>query len=194
MNDEEFEEFGGQMQRAIPGESLNNDPDNPAPFEGPPTYTDLDSASLYLWTRITSPEVYIPAMEMISNDAPIMDMTQAILLAEFQNGAWNPDLMLMLVEPLTYMFIALAERLDLEPVIYLGEMEDEDTEEQILGVSFQEEKINEMKKAAQSGKVPAGIISAEMEASLPSLPEVEIPEEQPVQAQPSLMAAPQQGI
>jgi ribosome-binding ATPase YchF (GTP1/OBG family) len=131
---------------------------------------------------------------MISNDAPIMDMTQAILLAEFQNGAWNPDLMLMLVEPLTYMFIALAERLDLEPVIYLGEMEDEDTEEQILGVSFQEEKINEMKKAAQSGKVPAGIISAEMEASLPSLPEVEIPEEQPVQAQPSLMAAPQQGI
>jgi len=49
-----------------------------------------------------------------------------------------------------------------------------------------------MKKAAQSGKVPPGIITSEMKASLSDLPELE---PAPIQNQrPSLMAAPQEGI
>ena len=54
-----------------------------------------------------------------------------------------------------------------------------------------------MKKAAQSGKVPAGILSSKMEEDLLDLPELELPQKEepkPVQAQPSLMAAPQEGI
>tara|TARA_R110002167_G_scaffold71612_1_gene201935 strand:+ start:644 stop:1237 length:594 start_codon:yes stop_codon:yes gene_type:complete len=197
MNEEEFEEFQSGMGRPIAGQSLTNDPENPAPFEQAPEFTELDSASLYLWETITDPKVYAPAMEVLSDGQPIMDLVQLVLKSEFQKGMFNPDLMIMLIEPLAYMFLALAERQDIDPVFYRGEEEDDEAEEKILGVSFEEEKLKEMKKAAQSGKVPAGILSSKMEEDLLDLPELELPQKEepkPVQAQPSLMAAPQEGI
>tara|TARA_R110002012_G_scaffold89021_1_gene218708 strand:+ start:226 stop:822 length:597 start_codon:yes stop_codon:yes gene_type:complete len=198
MNEEEFQEFRSNLGRPIAGQSLTNDPDNPAPFERAPEFTELDSASLYLWTTITDPEVYAPAMEVLSDGTPIMDLVQLVLKTEFQKGMFNPDLMILLIEPLAYMFLALAERLDIDPVFYRGQEEDDEEEERIMGVTFEEEKLEEMKKAAQSGKVPAGIITSEMKASLSDLPELEPapePEPTPIQnQQPSLMAAPQEGI
>ena len=200
MNEEEFQEFRSNLGRPIAGQSLTNDPDNPAPFEQAPEFTELDSASLYLWTTITDPEVYAPAMEVLSDGTPIMDLVQLVLKTEFQKGMFNPDLMLLLIEPLAYMFLALAERLDIDPVFYRGQEEDDEAEEKVMGVTFEEEKLEEMKKAAQSGKVPAGIITSEMKASLSDLPELEPepalePEPTPIQnQQPSLMAAPQEGI
>jgi hypothetical protein len=196
MNEEEFQEFRGNLGRPIAGQSLTNDPDNPAPFEQAPEFTELDSASLYLWTTITEPEVYAPAMEVLSDGTPIMDLVRLVLKTEFQKGMFNPDLMLLLIEPLAYMFLALAERLDIDPVFYRGQEEDDEKEERILGVTFEEEKLEQMKEAAKSGKVPAGIITSEMKAKLSKLPEVDLDNElEPVQRQqPSLMAAPQEGI
>lgn len=200
MNEEEFEEFQSGMGRPIAGQSLTNDPGSPAPFEKAPEFTELDSASLYIWETITDPEVYAPAMEVLSEGQPIMDLVQLVLKSEFQKGMFNPDLMVMLIEPTVYMFMALAERQDIDDlVIYRGEEEDEEREEKILGVSFEEAKIKEMKEAAQSGKVPAGILSSKMKEDLLDLPDLPAPPEGdpapvPVQEQPSLMAAPQEGI
>ena len=141
MEDEEFEEFRSTMGRPIAGQSLTNDPDNPAPFEQPPKFTELPSASLYLWEKITAPEVYVPAMEALSDGQPIMNLVQLVLKTEFQEGMFNPDLMTMLIEPLAYMFLALAERLDIDPVFYRGEEEDDEAEEKIMDVSFEKEKL-----------------------------------------------------
>ena len=55
MEEEEFEEFRSTMGKPIAGQSLTNDPDNPAPFEQAPKFTELPSASLYLWNKITAP-------------------------------------------------------------------------------------------------------------------------------------------
>ena len=180
MEDEEFEEFRSTMGRPTAGQSLTNDPDNPAPFEQPPKFTELPSASLYLWEKITAPEVYVPAMEALSDGQPIMNLVQLVLKTEFQEGMFNPDLMTMLIEPLAYMFLALAERLDIDPVFYRGE------------------ELEEMKAASRAGRVPAGIITAEMKADLSELPELDLDNEpvpEPIQnQQPSLMAAPQEGI
>ena len=198
MEDEEFEEFRSTMGRPIAGQSLTNDPDNPAPFEQPPKFTELPSASLYLWEKITTPEVYVPAMEALSDGQPIMSLVQLVLKTEFQEGMFNPDLMTMLIEPLAYMFLALAERLDIDPVFYRGEEEDDEAEEKIMDVSFEKEKLEEMKAASRAGRVPAGIITAEMKADLSELPELDLDNEpvpEPIQnQQPSLMAAPQEGI
>jgi len=203
MDEEEFEQFRGQMGRPIAGESLTNDPDNPAPFEKAPKLTELPSASLYLWETITAPEVYIPAMEALADGQPIMDLVQLVLKTEFQKGTFNPDLQLMLIEPLAYMFLALAERLDIDPVFYRGEVEDEEEEENTVSVDFEEEQLKQMKKNVNAGKVPKGIITSEMKASLSALPEVNLdnvpepepePEALPTQPQPtSLMARPQEG-
>ena len=199
MDEEEFEQFRSQMGRPIAGESLTNDPDNPASFEKAPKLTELPSASLYLWETITAPEVYIPAMEALADGQPIMDLVQLVLKTEFQKGMFNPDLQLMLIEPLAYMFLALAERLDIDPVFYRGEVEDEEQEENIVSIDFEEEQLRQMKKNINAGKVPKGIITSEMKASLSALPEVnldDVPEPEALPAQPqqtSLMARPQEG-
>jgi len=198
MEEEEFEEFRSTMGRPIAGQSLTNDPNNPAPFEQAPKFTELPSASLYLWNKITTPEVYVPAMEALSDGQPIMTLVQLVLKAEFQEGAFNPDLMAMLIEPLTYMFLALAERLDIDPVFYRGEEEDDEAEEKVMDISFERERLEEMKATSRAGKVPEGIITSEMKTKLSKLPELDLdnePAPEPIQnQQPSLMAAPQEGI
>ena len=118
MQKEEFLKFRSQMKAPIPGQSLTNDPESPAPYEQAPRFTSVHDASLYLWSEITDPEMYIPVMESLSNKMPVLSIVQTILFGEFQRGTFNPDLLLMLVEPLTYMYIALAERLDIDVVIY----------------------------------------------------------------------------
>ena len=202
MDEEEFEQLRSGMGRPLAGQSLTNDPNNPAPFEQAPKLTELPSASLYLWETITEPEVYVPAMEALSAGQPIMDLVQLVLKSEFQKGMFNPDLQLMLIEPLAYMFLALAERLDIDPVFYRGEIEDDEEDEKIMNVEFEEERLLEMKKAARTNKVPEGIITSEMKASMSELPEINLDdapepelEPEPIQnQQPSLMAAPQEGI
>ena len=198
MNEEEFLQFRGQMGKATAGQSLTNDPENPAPFERPPRFTVVHEATKYLWSEITAPEMYIPVMETLAQGTPVMDVVQTILMGEFQRGAWNPDLMAMLAEPLIYMFIALAERLDIDVVIYNGEVEDEEDEEP-LGNTFSSAKIEELKKAYQAGKIPQGTIPAEMQQTIEALPEIPSlmsrpsvePERMPTTTEPSLMAPPQ---
>jgi hypothetical protein len=45
------------------------------------------------------------------------------------SGKINPDLLLLLIEPVMYLIIAIAENSDIEPVIYEGEDFDEMDEE-----------------------------------------------------------------
>ena len=200
QDNEEFLQFQGQMTAPLPGQSLSNNPENPEPYEKAPRFSSVHEATYYLWTEITDPEMYLPAMETLQDGTPVLDIVQTILFGEFQRGAWNPDLMLMLVEPLSYMFIALAERLDIDVIVYSGEMEDEDAEEELLGVKFEESKIEDMKKAAKSGKVPEGALSNRMKAEIKELPklpslmdkQVEVPEEvQEPAPEQSLMASPE---
>ena len=60
---------------------------------------------------------------------PVDELTQTILYRAMSTGKVNPDLMLLLVEPLMYLIIAIAENSDIEPVIYEGEEIDEMDEE-----------------------------------------------------------------
>ena len=193
-----FEEFQAQRlnaNRAIPGESLTNDPENPAPFEKAPTFTSVHEASEYLWDAFIEPEEYVNLMSAVANGVPLIQITQAVLFTEFTKGSWNPDLMLMLIEPTTYMLMALAERAELPMVIYEGELNDENDEEELLGTQVAEDRIRDIIKRGRTGDIPEGTLTAEMQASLESLPPVELPsqqEEAPEQEEPqSLMARPE---
>ncbi len=190
--EEEFNNIQMSGKRPIPGQSLTNDPDNPAPYERSPTYTSVHEASEYLWGTFIEPTNYVNLMRTVDQGVPIMDIAQIILFAEFQKGSWNPDLMLMLVEPVAYMIMALAERLDIDMKIYEGELDDDDEEEEILGTQMDENRIRDIIKRGQSGRTPEGILNAQMEESLQSLPEVNLsslkaPEPQETE---SLMARP----
>jgi len=170
--EEEFQKVRASGKRPIPGQSLTNDPENPAPFEKAPEYTSVHAASEYMFGKFIEPQTYISLMTTIDDGTAIMDIVQSVLFSEFQEGKFNPDLMLMLVEPVAYMLIALAEKLDLEITVYRGELEDEDAEEQILGVSFSEERLKKLQKAGKSGRIPASVITPVMEEQIESLPEI----------------------
>jgi|TARA_R110002050_G_scaffold40155_1_gene98287 hypothetical protein len=197
---EEYSKIQTDGNRPVPGLSLTNDPENPAPYEKAPKFTSVHRASEYIWEKFIQPETYISLMGSVAEGVPLADLAQIILFKEFQEGAWNPDLMLMLFEPTVYMIMALAERLDLPMTIYEGELEDEDSEEQILGTAVDEQKIKDMIERGSSGKIPEGTLNAEMQKSLENLPEIDVktpaaslmalPSEEAMPQPQSLMAPP----
>ena len=186
---EEYKKIQLSGKRPIPGSSLTGDPENPAPYEKAPEFTSVYAASEYIWEKFIEPTAYVNLMETISEGVPLADIAQIVLFQEFQKGAWNPDLMLMLFEPTVYMMIALAERLDIPMVIYKGELEDDDDQEMILGTALAETRIQDLIKRGTSGRVPEGTLNAEMQKSLENLPEVDL--EKPTE---SLMAPPSEEV
>ncbi len=129
--DQVYREKAGQLDRPVPGESLINDPDNPMPFEKAPEYTDLTTALEYYFATFTEEGTYESLLETIAGGTPIMDIVQLILYQGFQDGLFNPDLMMMLAEPLAYMLAAFCEQENIEFVIQ-GDDEEDMEEEQSL--------------------------------------------------------------
>jgi len=168
--DEDFIQYSSKMDRALPGESLTNDPSNPYPWEKPPEYTDVVKASEYVFNMLTEKETYINMMNIIEDGMPIMDIAQVLLFEGFNQGKWNPDLMLLLIEPVTYILMALSERADVEYKLYTGEENDEAEETDVLGVEVAQEKFDKIKKSKGAMKVPEGILPASIEEKIEELP------------------------
>tara|TARA_R110002153_G_scaffold111714_1_gene253483 strand:- start:2608 stop:3216 length:609 start_codon:yes stop_codon:yes gene_type:complete len=181
MADQAYTDYIAKGTRPLPGQSLTRDPDSPAPYEKAPEFSSVHKAIEYLFINVVEEKTYIPLMQAVSNRTPVMDLVQVVLFDGFQRGKWNPDLMIMLAEPLAYIILALAERADIEAVIYRGEEEDALDEETVFGVELDSKRAEGLRKAALSGKVPAGAVPQEIINKIQELPE--IPAE-------SLLAAP----
>ena len=86
-------------------------------------------------------------MDVIDDGTPLMDVTQGILFKGFTEGKWNPDLMLLLLEPLMYVLLYAAERAGVKDVVgYLGEEEDEEGTE--------EGRLDALQNIIQQSQVP----------------------------------------
>ena len=117
----------------------------------------------------------------IGDGVPVIDLVMQITYVGFREGKWNPDLMMMLVEPLIYTLMALAEKADIEYRI-----DDEDDEDDEPAESILEEKaknIADLAKAKleKSGSIPSGAIPTEIAQQIEA---AEVPE--------SLLAKPEQ--
>ena len=158
------------LNRPIPGQSLTGDPDSPWPWEKPPEYTNFTDATNYLVSLLIQEKNYLPIMDTIADGTPLMDLTQGILFKGFMEGKWNPDLMMLLAEPLCYMLLAFCERADIDPVIYSEEDDDLADEATLFNVSNNKAKLNNISKSS----IPSGVLSDQIEqeiktADLPSL-------------------------
>lgn len=190
MDEQTYMDEMSKMDRPIPGQSLTNDPDNPAPYEQPPKFTNVHEATQFMWDKITDDALYESLMTGLSQGVAVLPVVQILLFDEFQKGTFNPDLMLMLIEPTAYMVIALAERLDIDI-----EIDGEEEEGEVFGVSMQEEKLNKLREAAGPNKVPEGLLTPSQLNDMTELPELPslleapapVPSQEPTQ-QPSLMA------
>ena len=153
-------EFLSNNGRPIPGSSLTNSPDTPYPWEQPPQFTELSPAIDALFMELSEPEAYHSIMNLVKNGVPVGNIAQVILTDGFQKGMFNPDLMMLLIEPTMYMIIAFAEKAGIDDYItYEGE-EDEAPEEgdQLTGIdraiSIAE---NNIVPKAQAGMFPKEI-------------------------------------
>lgn len=188
--------------RPIPGQSLTTDPSNPAPYEKPPEFTSVHAAARDIFEYLVEPEVYAQTMELLTDGVPLMDVVQVFVFGGFREGKWNPDLMLMLVEPVAYMILALAERAGIDPIIYNGEEEDEAAELAMLGTSLEQNRMENLKKFSKEQiSMPEGILPQDIKEEigqitpptslLAPVPPAQESEEAPVEpAEESLMAEP----
>ena len=196
---EQYEQEGLEAvalaERPIPGQSLTTNPDERRPFEGPPDFVEFREALEYTVTKLLEPNVIEPIIKAVSTGTPIMDIVTQITYVGFQEGKWNPDLMLMLIEPLTYVLMAICEQSGIEFTIYRGEEEDE--------LNEQDSQSEELKNLVKLSKKKSGIISSIPQGALPteiveriedvqiespSLLERPVPEETPQQEPTSLLA------
>ena len=115
--DQFIQEKAARMERPMAGESLTSDPDTPWAWEQPPTYTDRTDALEYFFAKFVDEDVYPNLMELVGQRFPIMDIVKIFLVEAFEDGIINPDMVLLLAEPLAYMIMALAERADIDFVI-----------------------------------------------------------------------------
>ena len=115
----------GSLERgkAIPGQSLTNDTNQPYNWERPTEYTNPREAMLYVFETLTVPETTTNVLLSISNGVGVMDIASITLYAGFLEGKWSPDLMLILMEPTMYMIMALAEKADIPYSLEAGDDE-----------------------------------------------------------------------
>lgn len=127
--DDVFFKAGTSFESRIPGQSLTNDPENPKAFEKPPQFTDKTDVLENYFEMLTEEETYLSIMDSLEEGITVMDIVQVLLFQGFQDGMFNPDMMLLVAEPLAYMIAALAERADVDFVIMDDDDDDEDEDE-----------------------------------------------------------------
>ena len=156
---------------AIPGQSLTSNPDEPRPFEGAPEFVNFKEALDYTVGELLEKDTYMSIMAAVGDGVPILDLVMQITYVGFRDGRWNPDLMMMLIEPLIYVLMALAEKADIEYRI-----DDEDDEED--DDSMLEEKARNIaavakEKMGDNGVIPASAVPSEI---VSKIQEAEVPQ------------------
>jgi len=145
MNDEarNFLNSTAQLGKAIPGSSLTRSPDDPYPWEKPTEFSNLNESMMYVFETLTVPETTSNILLSLIKGVSIIDIASVALYTGFTEGKWNPDVMLLLMEPTMYMIIALAEKAD---VNYILDANDENEPTQMSP----EKQINELKQGVAS--------------------------------------------
>tara|TARA_Y100001980_G_C14500616_1_gene276627 strand:+ start:570 stop:1172 length:603 start_codon:yes stop_codon:yes gene_type:complete len=161
--------------KPIPGQSLTNDPDQRYPWENPPEYTDYKQALNFIADQLLDKEVYVPLMKGIGAGVPITDITLQMLQAGFEQGKWNPDLLMMLIEPTVYTLMALAEKANIQYRINGDEEEDMDEDDEKDIQMMKQKNLQELvnTKVSQESKVPSGVVPREI---LQQIDNMEMPE------------------
>jgi hypothetical protein len=100
--------------RPIPGQSLTNSPDEAYAWEKPAQFSTVKQCLIYIYDNLLEEDAFDNLTTALSREVPIFDIASAILYTGFLEGKWNPDLMLLLAEPLTYMIMSIGEMYGLE--------------------------------------------------------------------------------
>lgn len=146
--------------RPIPGQSLTNSPDQAYNWEKPSEYTNPKEAMLYVFETLTVPETVSNILISLSKGIGVVDIASITLYSGFLEGKWNPDLMLLLMEPTMYMVMAIAEKANIPYQLEAGDDEasiDMSPDKQIESVKQGINELDKMKQVAASRVSPQSV-------------------------------------
>lgn len=176
------------FNKPIPGQSLTNPVDSPYPWEKAPRFTKTSNAIDFFTESILGDEEKLSGVLEIlgSGSLPIAEIAQILLEDGFRKGYWNPDLMLLLAEPVMVILMALSERAGFNDYeIYVGEKTELDDEKRI---KLTNEVINAIKEETdfkgfrKKGGLDVRSVAPEI---LETIEEADLPQQE------SLLASPQ---
>tara|TARA_R100000654_G_scaffold11993_2_gene26053 strand:+ start:723 stop:1322 length:600 start_codon:yes stop_codon:yes gene_type:complete len=161
--------------RPIPGQSLTDSPEQSYPWESPPEYTNFNEAFNYLAEELMEEETFVSLTVAMGQGVPVSDITLQLLQRGFQEGKWNPDMFMMLIEPTMYLLIALAEKAGIEPRLYGDEEDDLDEDDEDEVASMRAKNIADLteEKVGEATKAPSGVLPQDV---LEDIENLEVPD------------------
>ena len=175
ISENELREFATKTDRPIAGQSLTNDPSTPLPFEKPPKFTSKQEAVEYFFDYVTAEDRYFEIIDVLDEGVTVMELVELILVSSFRKGEINPDLMMLIAEPLAYILISLAEKENILVTIVEDDDDPEvgDIQETLDGYynsSFEEEDSSILKDKLQTIKNPQDDKENPMQEKIDNLP------------------------
>ena len=155
-----FIQGGLERGKAIPGQSLTNSPDQPYNWEKPAEYSNPREAMLYVFETLTVPETTTNILLSLGNGVGVIDIASITLYSGFLEGKWNPDLMILLMEPTMYMIMALAEKADIPYSLEAGDDEapvEMSPDEQLSTIEKGISDLDKMKQVAAGRVSPQSV-------------------------------------
>jgi len=146
--------------RPVPGQSLTNSKEQPYNWERSPEITDPREGMYVVFDALIEPETAANILIAIHNKAGVIDIASMMLYTGFIEGKWNPDLMLLLMEPTMYMIMALAEKADIPYVLEAGDENEPEIIAPKKGVEFLKQEaasLDSLRKQSVSKVNPQAI-------------------------------------
>ena len=128
----------------IPGQSLVNDPDQPYPWEQPPEFSNPRDALDYMVGLIFQPDAMKEIVTSLAKGAAVADIALVMLYSKFVEGKFNPDVLLLLTEPIMYVIMAIGEEANIKYNIEGNDLDEFDEEDELENG---DNKLNEFRNA-----------------------------------------------
>ena len=144
------------FEGAIAGQSMSASPDSKMPWDGPPQYAGIKEASEAIFLSLLEEENLTSILDLLENDIPVSEITSVLLLTGFSKGQYSPDLLMMLIEPVMYMIMAIADKFGIENVkIYAGEEEDynADFDENMTDKELEDSKVQSLQDIFKNKRI-----------------------------------------
>jgi hypothetical protein len=118
ITDEEKGSMDAQrFNQPIPGSSMTNDPENPAPYSRAPEITDTNEALESIVDELMAEGNLDGLIDSLMQGAPADGLARVVVEQGFAAGKWNPDLAILLAEPVTYLILSIGELVQANPTL-----------------------------------------------------------------------------
>lgn len=183
MSIQEASEAINLFEGPVPGQSMTADPNSQMAWDNAPEYTTLKEATEAVFMDLLEDENLSNVVNLMSQGTSIAGITQMLLVVGYSKGKWNPDLMLMLAEPIMYILLAISEKFGIkEAILYEGEENDDEPLEDMSEEEVEMVSQNALQKLIGGKELTSE--AAEAIKSSPALQKLQSIEPESLLAQP----------